>query len=243
MNRLLPSADYYFRMCIIMYLPVVFLLKKIVDELLTKNTKKYLCDLLEMPWAAWCLSLSIFSAFGTYHTSNYLFFDYQKIPVMDTSAGLWVELFILSKIPELIDTIFIVLRSKPLVALQWYHHFTTLLISYLVSDLYCDEFIPFIFMNYLVHVFMYLYFALYCFFGKRLNIYGTFVNVIQTMQMFFAIGYAFYVYIFGNLHCEVEMSPSRRIRNFFLGFFMYITFFGMFISLYFERTQRIKKQD
>jgi len=36
------------------------------------------------------------------------------------ATGLWVQLFILSKIPELIDTFFIVQRKRPLIFLHWY---------------------------------------------------------------------------------------------------------------------------
>jgi elongation of very long chain fatty acids protein 6 len=38
--------------------------------------------------------------------------------------GCWSWLFILSKVPELFDTAFIVLRKQKLIFLHWYHHAT-----------------------------------------------------------------------------------------------------------------------
>jgi hypothetical protein len=38
----------------------------------------------------------------------------------------WTMYFCLSKIPELLDTVFIVLRKRPLKFLQYYHHIVTM---------------------------------------------------------------------------------------------------------------------
>ena len=39
-------------------------------------------------------------------------------------CGLWVGLFIYSKVPELLDTVFLVFQKKRVVFLAWFHHTT-----------------------------------------------------------------------------------------------------------------------
>lgn len=47
----------------------------------------------------------------------------------------WSTAFTASKIIELGDTIFIVLRKRPLVFIQWYHHLITMCVSWIVGKL------------------------------------------------------------------------------------------------------------
>lgn len=75
-------------------------------------------------------------------------------------TGFWSFLFTVSKVYELGDTVFIILRKQPLIFLHWYHHITVLLY---VWYSYTDHTAPgrwFMVMNYIVHSLMYSYYAL-----------------------------------------------------------------------------------
>ncbi|KAA0717870.1 Elongation of very long chain fatty acids protein 6 [Triplophysa tibetana] len=71
----------------------------------------------------------------------------------------WACAFVLSKAPELGDTLFIVLRKQRLIFLHWYHHITVLVYSWYS---YKDQVAGggwFMTMNYTVHALMYSYYA------------------------------------------------------------------------------------
>lgn len=69
-------------------------------------------------------------------------------------------LFMFSKIPELLDTIFIVLRKKPLLFLHWYHHITVLLFCWSAYSTLTASGMYFVGMNFSVHALMYGYYCL-----------------------------------------------------------------------------------
>lgn len=232
----------YFEWSLILYIPIVFTLQYFIS-FLSENTKKNLCNALELPWASWCFMLSIFSLFGMYYTGKYLFTNYD-VPFDLTDSSFWYDAFIVSKIFELLDTVFIVLRSKPLVALQWYHHWVTMGLCYYVSHYRCDQFHILFFMNYFVHTFMYAYFGLYCFFGKKIKFFGTFVNIIQTLQMFLAMIIGLYIY-HNDLNfskCVISIEPELHSIYYF-GMFMYFTYFVMFVHLFFQRQVRLNEKN
>ncbi|KAG8234645.1 hypothetical protein J437_LFUL006533 [Ladona fulva] len=78
----------------------------------------------------------------------------------DKVSGFWTWMFVLSKLPELGDTVFIVLRKQPLIFLHWYHHVTVLLYSWYSYTEYTASARWFIVMNYIVHSAMYTYYAI-----------------------------------------------------------------------------------
>jgi len=127
---------------------------------------------LENALAGWNLFLAVFSGYGAVRMVPHTLYLMYSLPFEETvcrpaylsygmgAAGLAVQMFCLSKIPELIDTVFIVLRKKPLIFLHWYHHVTVLVYcwnSYVTESAAGHYFAS---MNYTVHSVMYFYYFL-----------------------------------------------------------------------------------
>ncbi|KAK6482174.1 elongation of very long chain fatty acids protein 6-like [Huso huso] len=124
---------------------------------------------LRKPLVLWSLSLAVFSIIGAVRTGWYMLYILDtsgfKQSVCDQSfysgpvSKFWAYAFVLSKAPELGDTVFIVLRKQRLIFLHWYHHITVLLYSWYS---YKDRVAGggwFMTMNYLAHALMYSYYA------------------------------------------------------------------------------------
>merc|ERR1711920_422398 len=104
-------------------------------------------------------------------------------------AMLALSLFCLSKIPELMDTVFLILKRKEVRFLQWYHHAATLLFCWLAL---ATEYSPgawFAVTNYFVHSIMYMYFCLMTFKGLQpmLKVIAPSITIIQIAQMFWGL--------------------------------------------------------
>ena len=69
----------------------------------------------------WPEFLHVLSEHGIYHSLCIPSFIEK-----DRVAGYWTFMFVMSKVPELGDTIFIVLRKQPLIFLHWYVPYTSM---------------------------------------------------------------------------------------------------------------------
>ncbi|KAK8386338.1 hypothetical protein O3P69_010779 [Scylla paramamosain] len=127
---------------------------------------------LRIPLFMWNVFLALFSIWGAYRSAPELLYVLNQygfrysvcIPgpsfLDNRVGGFWNWMFTLSKVPELGDTVFIVLRKQPLIFLHWYHHVTVLLYAWYSYSDYIATARWFVCMNYLVHSAMYSYYAL-----------------------------------------------------------------------------------
>lgn len=191
--------------------------------------------------AAWNVFLAVFSIIGAirtlpemihvlrkygfqYSVCNPSFIEQVKV------SGFWTWMFTLSKVPELCDTIFIVLRKQNLMFLHWYHHITVLLFSWYS---YTEHIAParwYVVMNYIVHSVMYSYFVLR---ALRFNVPRYVAMVITTSQILQMILGAYVSYLGYQVKqegefCQISEDTAK------IAILMYLSYFVLFARLFYN---------
>jgi len=236
-----------------LYLLMVFFLPKLLFGKNAGNGKSKYSDLVRTPFALWNLFLAVFSTWGVCNTLPHMLVNIPKdgylcedimtredYPGIVDLAGTAQILFIFSKIPELSDTFFLILKNRPVRLLQWYHHISVMLFCWHAIG---TEYAPgawFATMNYFVHSIMYTYFAIFTRFNstrKVLKKLGPFVTLLQTSQM--VVGIIVNV-IAGTSHlagddCHVVRSTVVA------SLVMYSSYFVLFAKLFYDSVVKTKK--
>lgn len=197
---------------------------------------------LRYPLAYWNLLLSVFSFMGMLRTVPHLVHNLTHLSFEDTiclpadqsfgsgANGFWVMLFIYSKVPELFDTFFIVMRKRPLIFLHWYHHVTVLLFCWHSIATESSSGLYFVAMNYTVHAIMYGYYFLM---ALRITppIPAWTITVAQISQMFVGtfICLSSYFLMKSGTNCAVKMD------NVIAGGVMYFSYFLLFMHFALQR--------
>ena len=149
--------------------------------------------------SVWNGALSVFALCGSIRTAPVLYQYVTSSSMADIicrpsdvwidtgPTGLWVTLFVGSKFPELIDTVFLVVRKRKVLFLHWFHHATTLLYSWHACAYPSNYALSFVAMNYCVHTMMYAYYSLVVLGKKPAWLSPFFITVSQIAQMFVGI--------------------------------------------------------
>lgn len=197
----------------------------------------------------WNLGLSLFSFIGAFRTIPQLMHNLTYMSLRDNlcrdpeetygtgSSGLWVQLFVLSKFPELFDTFFIVIHKKPLIFLHWYHHITVLLYCWQSYVTTSPSGIFFVAMNYSVHAIMYGYYFLMAIRMKPKWLNAMIITTAQISQMFVGIVVtllAFYYYKKEKDQGTCKIEAENNIAAFIMyGSYLFL-FAQFFIGRYFK---------
>ncbi|KAG8435105.1 hypothetical protein GDO86_013163 [Hymenochirus boettgeri] len=194
---------------------------------------------LRRPLVLWSFTLAVFSIIGAIRTGWYmvhiLFTSGFKQSVCDRGfysgpvSKFWSYAFVLSKVPELGDTLFIVLRKQRLIFLHWYHHITVLLYTWYT---YKDTVAGggwFMTMNYTVHAFMYSYYTLRAAGIRVPRPCAMLITATQIIQML--MGIVVNVLVYGWMRDGSCLSTSENI---FWSCLMYLSYLVLFCSFFYQ---------
>ncbi|KAK6054360.1 GNS1/SUR4 family protein [Cooperia oncophora] len=145
-------------------------------------------------------------------------------------TGFWTEQFAMSKVAELLDTAFIVLRKRPLLFLHWYHHVTVLIFTWHAYKDHTASGRWFIWMNYGVHALMYTYYALRALRVRLPKHVAMVVTVLQISQMVMGIFIGIVVY----RRKSSGESCQQTWENLGLCFMIYFTYFLLFCNFFYH---------
>jgi hypothetical protein len=187
---------------------------------------------LKYPLAIWNALLAGFSIYGAYILIPIFFsewiwgkgFLWEMCHGDAEISNAWTLYFCLSKIPELLDTAFIVLRKRPLRFLQYYHHIVTMWFCWAAwaNKLECGG--TYAVMNLVIHSFMYTYYMCSALHIRWPDWARQMITFGQLSQMVFGIIFV----IIPLINC-----PSA-VPLLFSGLAMYITYFILFAHLFYE---------
>lgn len=237
-------------------IPVIFCIAYLAMVYATRKTlaKHRFMTAVDNSFAVWNLGLSLFSCWGFWHmartmlpmaVSGGLQFSICSetsdlvLRFKDAPTALALCLFCFSKVPELGDTVFLILKCKQVRFLQWYHHTTVMLFCWLAL---ATEYTPglwFAMTNYFVHSVMYMYFFLMTFpaAARLVKPVAPFITVIQIVQMVWGLvvnAIAIGTY-FKSGACQIQGITV------YAAIVMYASYFYLFSQLFFEAQGSSKK--
>ncbi|CAG0893746.1 unnamed protein product [Cyprideis torosa] len=144
---------------------------------------------LRGPLIVWNGLLAVFSIWGALRLVPALLYDLtQNLGCEGCGIGAsWMYFFVWSKLFELGDTLFIVLRKRPLIFLHWYHHITVLLYTWYGTDggTACGAY--FCATNVFIHSLMYSYYAARSLGAHIPRVMQMSLTALQILQMIIGI--------------------------------------------------------
>jgi len=192
---------------------------------------------LRLPLVMWNTVLALFSIVGFIRTipemvSGIVLHGW-SYSVCNTSwyygtTGFWAYAFVLSKLLELGDTAFIVLRKQSLIFLHWYHHITVMIYCFYSYPAHVASGRWYMVMNYGIHSVMYSYFLMRSLRVRMPSVVRIGVTSLQIVQMATGLVVAMSVYVLK----EGGMECSQSYENIGATLLMYVSYLILFVQFF-----------
>jgi len=220
------------------YLTTVYLGQKLMESKAAIDNKA-----MNYTLAAWNFTFSLFSGFAAFRLLPELFstlkhlgfvgsYCYNSNYYTDPLTGYWGWMFVMSKAPELGDTLFLILRKRPVIFMHWYHHALTFLyaqITYSETQAWCRWSLA---LNLTVHTIMYCYFGVQALKVRTPRYVAKFITTIQITQFVISC------YIFTHLvYIKFTNSVPNCVASWnvlSLGALMYLSYLYLFASFFYH---------
>lgn len=234
-----------------LYVCAAYIFLTFAGQRLMKHRKAFH---LRRPLIIWNITLCVFSTFAvlgvTPDIAHKFFTDGIVYGICGNfgNESVWGLLFALSKVFELFDTAFIILRKSPLIVLHWYHHASVMVWTfyYMAYPIGISQLC--LAMNCAVHSVMYLHYALRAGGVRISSIASKMVTTFQLTQMFIGILScltAGWVYYSGG-DCLMKWG------DFCYCMAMYVSYAILFMNFFYQRyiakgsgnhSKKLKAQD
>lgn len=214
----------------IAYIILVFTGRKIME-----NRPKFELRLFLIVWNIFLATFSIAGTIRVWPDFIYTLTKHGAVHSVCNNSyaygitGFWSLMFVLSKLPELVDTLFIVLRKQELIFLHWYHHATVLIYCWFSYKDFTASGRWFMSMNYLVHSLMYSYYALK---AMRVKVPRFISQLITTGQIIQMIAGCYVNYLAYQVKSNSSIKCDMSFENIKLSSLMYLSYFVLFSNFF-----------
>ncbi|CAI2351868.1 unnamed protein product [Caenorhabditis sp. 36 PRJEB53466] len=232
------------------YMIIIFSIKRIM-----RNREPFeLTNALRL----WNFALSAFSIYGSWVMFPHMIAQIRSLGLygcgceglttLPSDAEYWLFLTVLSKAFEFVDTIFLVLRKKPLIFLHWYHHVATFLFFSATYPTPSSQIRVGAIVNLFVHAFMYPYYFIRSMNIKlpaKISMMVTVLQLTQFMCFIYGCTLMYYSLATNQYTCDTPMFALNSTFGLSLSYF--VLFANFFHKSYVQRggkdKYRQKKDD
>merc|ERR1719466_76453 len=161
----------------------------------------------------------------------------------NTVSAFWTVAFIFSKLPELGDTAFIVLRKQKLIFLHWYHHLTVMCYGFYTYSVFPSTGRWFMVMNYCVHSIMYSYYALRAMRVKVPTGFAMMIMSLQLLQMVVGCAINLMALNYKSRGVACDVSQTNITWSLLMYFSYFLLFARFFQQAYFSGSGSKRSSD